>query len=139
MNADGSGKRNLTRNPAYDGRPCLVARRAEDRLRQQPRRQLRGLRHERRRERAAESGATQPVTHWSARCSTADGVLDPVGGQTAHLGQRPLLELDFERRKHRGQRTTRSESRPLRHSRPATVACTHSSFCAHQLRNRERG
>ncbi len=33
MNADGSGQRRLTRNPAYDGDACLVARRAEDRLR----------------------------------------------------------------------------------------------------------
>ena len=56
MNADGSGKRNLTRNPARDGRPVLVTGRAEDRVRQQPRRASRGSRHERRRERSAESG-----------------------------------------------------------------------------------
>jgi len=40
MNADGSGERRLTRNFCGRQRSCLVARRAEDRLRQQPRRQL---------------------------------------------------------------------------------------------------
>ena len=57
MNADGSGQRNLTRNAGIRQRSCLVARRAEDRLRAQPRRPLarrRDLRHERRRQRAAQ-------------------------------------------------------------------------------------
>ena len=56
MNADGSGQRRLTRarGPV---RSCLVARRAEDRLRESARRQLGDLRHERRRERAAEADA----------------------------------------------------------------------------------
>ena len=54
MNADGSGQRNLTRKPEPRLRSCLVPRWAEDRLPEQPRRQLRDLRHERRREPAAE-------------------------------------------------------------------------------------
>ena len=37
INADGSGERRLTRNPGNRLRSCLVARRAEDRLR--PRRE----------------------------------------------------------------------------------------------------
>ncbi len=45
MNADGSGQRRLTRTGARQ-RPRLVARRPEDRLREQ----LAGLRHERRRQ-----------------------------------------------------------------------------------------
>ena len=52
MNADGSGQRNLTRNPAHD-HSGLVARRTEDRLRSR----RRDLRHERRRQRAAEPDA----------------------------------------------------------------------------------
>ena len=39
MNADGSGRRNLTRVVVVVIRSCLVARRAEDRLCEQPRRQ----------------------------------------------------------------------------------------------------
>ena len=57
MDADGSGPRNLTQHPAKDRASCLVARRTEDRLRKPARRQLRGLRHERRREREAEPHA----------------------------------------------------------------------------------
>ena len=57
MNADGSGQRNLTRNPASRRRSCLVARRAEDRLRERRATATRDLRHERRRERAAEADA----------------------------------------------------------------------------------
>jgi dipeptidyl aminopeptidase/acylaminoacyl peptidase len=58
VNVDGSGKRNLTRHPPrVRRRSCLVAQRAEDRLRYQARRQLRGLRHERGRQRAAELNA----------------------------------------------------------------------------------
>ena len=34
MNADGSGQRSLTRQPGVRRRSCLVARRAEDHLRQ---------------------------------------------------------------------------------------------------------
>ena len=62
VKADGSGLRNLTPKPvgAYAD-SCLVARRAEDRLRQRPRRQLRGLRHERQRERATEPDAQPSV------------------------------------------------------------------------------
>ena len=60
MNADGSGQRSLTRNPACDAQSGLVAGRAEDRLLEPARRQPRGLRHERRRQRAAEPDA-QPV------------------------------------------------------------------------------
>ena len=71
MNADGSGQRSLTRNPSVRRRSRLVARRAQDRLRQQPRRQLRGLRHERGRQRTAEAGATQPVALLVARWATA--------------------------------------------------------------------
>ena len=63
MNADGSGQRNLTRSVtrpfATERARRLVARRAEDPLRQQPRRQRRGLRHERRRQRATEADAAQ--------------------------------------------------------------------------------
>ena len=54
MNADGSAQRNLTRSAERRLRSCLVPRRAEDRIPEQPRRQLRDLRHERRREPAAE-------------------------------------------------------------------------------------
>ena len=60
MNADGSGQRNLMRSPTRDFASDLVARRAEDRLREPARRQPRGLRHEPRWQRAAESDA-QPV------------------------------------------------------------------------------
>ena len=60
INADGSGERRLTRNPAVDQGSYLVARRAEDRLqpgRLQPRRRAArpDLRHERRRKRTAEA------------------------------------------------------------------------------------
>ena len=54
MNADGSGERRLTPAGARNRRSLLVARWAEDRLRQHPRRQPGDLRHERRRQRAAE-------------------------------------------------------------------------------------
>ena len=57
MDADGSGPRNLTQHPAKDVPTCLVAQRTEDRLRKPAGRQRRGLRHERRREREAESHA----------------------------------------------------------------------------------
>ena len=57
MDADSSSPRNLTQHPAKDVASCLVARRTEDRLRKPARRQLRGLRHERRREREAEPHA----------------------------------------------------------------------------------
>ena len=57
MNADGSGLRRLTRNDGGPRIPELVARRAQDCLRQLPRRQLRRVRHERRRERIAERDA----------------------------------------------------------------------------------
>ena len=58
MNADGSGaQRNLTRRRRGRQLSCLVAGRAEDRLRQRPRRQPGGLRHERRRDWAAETDA----------------------------------------------------------------------------------
>ena len=63
MNADGSGQRRLTRN-TVGARSRLVARRAQDRLREQ----LAGLRHERRRERAAKADAqrgTQLRSAWS--------------------------------------------------------------------------
>ena len=60
MNADGSGKRLLTR--ACVGGTRLVARWAEDRLRRRhPRRQGRDLRHECRRERAAERDAHRGI------------------------------------------------------------------------------
>ena len=71
MNADGSGQRSLTRNPAYDADPAWSPDGRKHRLRQQPRRQLRGLRHERGRKRTAEAGATQPVTPLAARWATA--------------------------------------------------------------------
>ena len=57
MNADGSAKRRLTRQPAGGHSPDLVARRAEDHVLEPARRQLGGLRHERRRERTAEPHA----------------------------------------------------------------------------------
>ena len=50
MNADGSGERRLTPAGARNRAPSLVARWAEDRLRQHPRRQPGDLRHERRRQ-----------------------------------------------------------------------------------------
>ena len=56
MNADGSGQRRLTRNPARDGSPVLVARRASHCLRAGMEERTPGdLRHERRRQREAES------------------------------------------------------------------------------------
>ena len=57
MDADGSAPRNLTQHPAKDVPSWLVARRAEDRVRKPARRQLRGLRHGRRREREAKPHA----------------------------------------------------------------------------------
>ena len=68
MNADGSGQRRLTRNGDAQLQSCVVARRAEDRVRARqtatrsvqrvPRSVgLRGVRHERRRERSAEADA----------------------------------------------------------------------------------
>jgi len=57
MNADGSERRNLTREWGPREHPGLVARRAEDRLHKQPQRHTRGLRYERRWERAAEADA----------------------------------------------------------------------------------
>ena len=71
MNADGSGQRNLTRNTANDylwPSICLVARRAEDRLRTRPQRgrqQRRHLRHQRRRQRGAEADASGRRPLWS--------------------------------------------------------------------------
>ena len=57
MNADGSAQENLTRQPANDSHPSWSRDGAEARVRQPTRRQLRDLRHERRRERAAQRDA----------------------------------------------------------------------------------
>ena len=75
MNADGSGQRNLTRNRARLRR-WVVAERHEDRLQQQPRRQQRALRHERRRERA--DPRTEPVLGGIRRRLVARRTDDPV-------------------------------------------------------------
>src|SRR5438876_7537525 len=48
MNADGSGKRRLTRNADAVDESRLVTRRAEHRLHEQPQRDIRSLAHERR-------------------------------------------------------------------------------------------
>ena len=87
MNANGSGQRNLTGNPAFDADPAWSPDGRQDRLRQQPRRRLRDLRHERGRKRTAEVGPTQPLTHWPQDGRRPHGVADPVGKQTAHLGE----------------------------------------------------
>ena len=60
INADGSRRRNLTRHPGHDSDPAWAPA-TEDRLRDEARRQLRDLRHERGRERAAQPDA-QPRT-----------------------------------------------------------------------------
>ena len=57
MNADGSGQRNLTHNAARDGDPAWSPDGRKIAFDQRPRRQLRDLRHERRRQRAAEPDA----------------------------------------------------------------------------------
>ncbi len=57
MDADGSSPRNLTQNPAKDVRPAWSPDGRQHRVREPPRRQLRDLRHERRREREAEPHA----------------------------------------------------------------------------------
>ena len=49
MDANGANQTRLTDNPTRRLLPVVVARRVQDRLREQPRRQLRDLRHERRR------------------------------------------------------------------------------------------
>ena len=67
MNADGSGQRRLTRSAGARQRPRLVARRAEDRLREQ----LAGLGHERRRQRAAKADAQRGAQLQS--CVVPDG------------------------------------------------------------------
>ena len=58
MNADGTGQTRLTDNPADRPVPRLVARRHQDRLHDQPRRQLRDLHDERRRQRARPASPT---------------------------------------------------------------------------------
>jgi dipeptidyl aminopeptidase/acylaminoacyl peptidase len=86
MNANGSGQRNLTRNPAFDADPAWSPDRRKNRLRQQPRRHMRGLRHERGRARTAAVGATQPLIPLDVR-RWGDGLTDPPtrsGRQTAH-------------------------------------------------------
>ena len=57
MDADGSAPRNLTQHPAKDVRPAWSPDGRQHRVREPPRRQLRDLRHERRREREAEPHA----------------------------------------------------------------------------------
>ena len=77
MNADGSGQRKLTRTPGARRLSGLVTRRAEDRVRRQAQGRVGGLqhrhlRHERRRERAAEPDAAQSLTRRvGARSSAA--------------------------------------------------------------------
>ena len=88
MNANGSGQRNLhPRNPAYDADPTSVARRAEDRLRQQPRRQLRRLPHERGRQRTAEGWRDSARNPTGRKMGDGRRCPDPGAGQTAHLGE----------------------------------------------------
>ena len=84
MNADGSGKRNLTRNPARDGTSFLVAGRAEDRFRQRPRRASRSSRHERRRERSAESDAPGEMREVAARASCRSSTARTNRGSCIH-------------------------------------------------------
>ena len=63
VNADGSGRRNVTRELGLDGSAYLVARRSQDRVherprqRARPRQRRRHLRHERRRKRGSEVDA----------------------------------------------------------------------------------
>ena len=80
MNADGSRKRLLTRSTSHGLR--LVARRAEDRLRQGAQRQRRHPRHERRRERA-----TEPHAH-AQRCSTKAPSGRPTAEDRVHEDER---------------------------------------------------
>ena len=129
MNADGSGQRRLTRadGPAV-GSSCLVARRAEDRLRRRTTTATGDLRHERRRERAAEPDA-QPARRrapaWSpdgrkiAFVSGRDGngelyVMNADGSGLRNLTRNPG-ELGLVAGPRRAE--DRLRQRPRRHSR----------------------
>ncbi len=113
MNADGSGQRRLTGKTAHV--PCLVARRAEDRLRQRPR----PLRHERRRKRAAE-----PDGHDDGRRSISCLVTRRADDR---LRERPLFARSTAagallrplRRERRWERTAAAVAQHATHGAPA--------------------
>ena len=88
VNADGSGQRWLTLT-AWIVRSRLVARRAEDRLREPARRQRRDLRHERGRERAAEADAQPGARLRSGLVARrAEDRLRPRPRPAARIGRR---------------------------------------------------
>ncbi len=103
VNADGSEQRRLTRNAANDDLPAWFARRAEDRLRKRQLRQRKDLRHERRRERAAEAdarlGARRP----------ADLVARRAEDRLRTRSRRQLRDLRRERRR---QRAAKPDAEP---------------------------
>ena len=115
MNADGSGQQRLTRNSG--GFSQLVARRAEDRLRargrQGPRRTSSRvhLRHERRRERAAEADA-----HGAGQLQPSLVVARRTEDPLRQRARRQLRGLRHERRR---QRAAEPDAPPRARQRPS--------------------